>query len=443
VHIIVYQLLLISSPRSDPRYRTSLKWLAGLWFSHHKWSDEKGDLDRSITHLTEAILLPSQDGQDVIPLFFRLAIFLFLRFLAYGQPEDVKLSLKFFLFLRNNFHPRALNTFDITHYELTSRLVQALAHKLMAGFGDLTSDMEEMAALTHRLLASGTSSGSRDKLSDAIRVFSTAAFKESTRGDTTQQIPDRVIQVLREAALIMPDNDNIHLALARCLATRFDTTHAINDYEEAMDFAHKIIDLRGPGDGLTPTAAQMIAMEVVSTLVFTLISQYTNPVYLEDSIHRIRHLLRVFSLPHTEGFTPLLGLLEQKRLNYFGITGSSVETPFELSEYTRAVLSDPSLCFQVHIWDLPVKSEDHSSLEVVKAATELQRLHTSICSNETTDVEEAVGRGRAILPSPDYRFSHLATHFFADLLYNMSVPKDGSTLKKQLPRTVIFGKLHA
>jgi hypothetical protein len=121
--------------------------------NRHALSQEKGDLDKCITHLTEAILIPFQSMQDVVHMFFQLATVLLSRFNIYKRPEDAESSLKYFRFLRTNFHH--LEAFDIPHDQFTSRLVAALAGDLMSGFGDRIEGMEEMAALTHELLCMG------------------------------------------------------------------------------------------------------------------------------------------------------------------------------------------------------------------------------------------------------------------------------------------------
>ncbi|KAH9173126.1 hypothetical protein EDB89DRAFT_2242504, partial [Lactarius sanguifluus] len=63
--ILEYHRLLTFSPRSDPRRPTLLRELAALRNNRFALSDQKGDLDKSITHLTEAILLPFQPSQDM------------------------------------------------------------------------------------------------------------------------------------------------------------------------------------------------------------------------------------------------------------------------------------------------------------------------------------------------------------------------------------------
>jgi len=99
----------------------------------HALLHQKDDLDRSITHLTEAVLLPFQPSHVVVQTFFELASDLLFRFVETQKPkpEDVKSSLKYFCYLRDNFH--SLEAFDIPHDLFTSRLVRTMANNLMLG----------------------------------------------------------------------------------------------------------------------------------------------------------------------------------------------------------------------------------------------------------------------------------------------------------------------
>jgi hypothetical protein len=108
-------------------------------------SNQKSDLDKAITHLTEAILLPPT--QDIVFAFFHLAVFLLSRFSFYRQPDDLKSSIKYFRFLRVNFH--SLEAFDIPHTsgDLPTNLFHALAYNLVLTPGDMVQDLEEMVAL--------------------------------------------------------------------------------------------------------------------------------------------------------------------------------------------------------------------------------------------------------------------------------------------------------
>jgi hypothetical protein len=94
--------------------------LAGLRSQRWELSNQKSDLDKAITHLTEAILLlPTLPTQDLVFEFFYLATLLCSRFSFYRQPDDLKSSIKYFRFLRVNFH--SLEAFDIPHTSGTFR----------------------------------------------------------------------------------------------------------------------------------------------------------------------------------------------------------------------------------------------------------------------------------------------------------------------------------
>ena len=71
--ILEYHRLLASSPRSDPCRSARLRRLAGLRAKLNALSRQKGNLDKSITHLAEAVLLPFQPSRDVVHMFFQLA----------------------------------------------------------------------------------------------------------------------------------------------------------------------------------------------------------------------------------------------------------------------------------------------------------------------------------------------------------------------------------
>jgi hypothetical protein len=126
--------LLESLPRSDPNGPALLIQLAALRSQRHELSNQKSDLDKAITHLTEAILLPPT--QDLVFAFFHLAGLLSSRFSSYEQPGDLKSSIKYFRFLRVNFH--SLDAFNIpkTSGDLPTHLFNALAYNLVLTPGD-------------------------------------------------------------------------------------------------------------------------------------------------------------------------------------------------------------------------------------------------------------------------------------------------------------------
>jgi hypothetical protein len=143
-----------------------------LWLKCNVLSHEKADLDKAVTHLSEAVLLTNQPS-DLIHRFFMLADLLLIHFLMHGQPEDVESSLKYFCFLQAKICPFGEFNMQVIHgfhasVQPTRYLVSALAAKLRVGSRarDMLPDIREMAALVDKLRVG------RKNLSEA-RIFET------------------------------------------------------------------------------------------------------------------------------------------------------------------------------------------------------------------------------------------------------------------------------
>ncbi len=363
-------------------------------------SHQKGDLDKSITHLTEAVLLPFQPSQDIAHMLFELATVLFSRFNVSKQPEDIKSSVKYLRYLRINFH--LLGTFDIPHGRLTSRLVQALAANLVLGSWDMIQDIEEMATLTHELLPSDVSTSDS---TGAFMYFSEAIISTFPL-EHAKLPPEQIIQVLREAEMIIPDLQ-VSCALAHCLTHRFLKTQVINDYEEAIAIADKIVAVRSHGNSLTPM--QKNAIHLIKVLVMSRLNSYSSPEFLEEAIHRFRTLLRLPSLPDQDrsDIAAALNSHARQRFSYFGVTGNSGETP-----------SNTFGPFPIYCVGGPAQRgpEAHFVSQMQGKAYHLREIIATIQNDEIAAVEAAVERGRALLPSLDHQFSYIPTVFFAAIL---------------------------
>ena len=100
--ILKYHHLLTLSPQSDP-LRPTLLWRLAVQRNNRyvRFDDQRNDsdLDKSISDLTEAVLLQFQVSQNVVHTFFELANVLLSRFFVSKQPEDVTSSIKYYRFL--------------------------------------------------------------------------------------------------------------------------------------------------------------------------------------------------------------------------------------------------------------------------------------------------------------------------------------------------------
>ncbi|KAN0131154.1 hypothetical protein V8E53_011046 [Lactarius tabidus] len=316
--ILEYHCLLESLPRSDPNRPTLLFQLAGLRSQRHTLSNQKSDLDKVITHSTEAILLPPT--QDTVFVFFHLAAFLRSRFSYYGQPDDLKSSIKYFRFLRVNFH--SLEAFDIpdVNGDISSNLFHALVYNLVLTPDDMVQDLEEMVALIPEFVTTEILTYHQKHVIGCFTsvIPTTQMF---CRKDT-QLVANQAILVLREATVLNPDLD-VSLHFARCLAARFKMTLAMNDYEEAIAIADTIVATHSPDNN--PTEIQIYAMKLISVLLVSRLNSFSRPEYLEDAFHRIRSFVSCLPDEHRTIRTKLATLLNtlmHQRVKCFGVAGN-------------------------------------------------------------------------------------------------------------------------
>jgi hypothetical protein len=279
--------------------------------------------------------------------------------------------------------------------------------------------MEEMVALITEVLASDVSTSGSESTA-AIHAFTDVVSKtELFHQKHTQQLTDRVIQVLRESTTLKPDSELASYALASCLTGRFETTHVINDYEEAIVTADKIVAAHIPGESLT--TRQTDTIQLIFILLASRLNLYSRPEYLEDTIHRFRNLLCLPSLSdHVRTqLTVALDACAERRFSYFGVAGDSGDTPPNLSDVT--------LLFAVPVPRLaPVQSdvgpEDDPMSEMLEKRRHLKNILATIRNDETTDVEASVELSRTLRPlqqssqASSGRWSFLLAIEFADIL---------------------------
>ena len=366
----------------------------GLRSQRRQFSNQESDLDKAITHATEAVLLPP--AHHTVVAFYHLAILLLLRHSANNQPDDIKYSVKYFRFLRNNFH--SLEAFDVPHTsgDLPSMLLRALSLNLLSTPGDMELDFEEMLALIPECISADALTTSQEQaLYSFCRVLS-RFMGTMFRQENTQKVANRAIQVLREATVLNPDVV-ISYALAVCLLSRFETTQAMNDYEEAIGAADRIIATYSPGN--IPTAMEGSAMLLISTLLVSRLEMSSKPDYLEDAIHRIRTFVLCLPDEHRQ-LADVLDSLMKKRFDYFGVTGSSDGNPQTNPHFNVRIILGGKALSQMN--------------EIIHHLTEAT---TAIRNGEITDVDATVEHSRKLLPSQQPSDQYGITRMFATVLF--------------------------
>jgi CHAT domain-containing protein len=369
-------------------------------------SNQKSDLDKAITHLTEVILLLSTE--DHVFVFFRLACLLLSRFSYYRQPDDLKSSIEYFRFLRVNFH--SLQAFDIppTNGGVPTHLFHALAYNLRLTPGDMAQDLEEIVVFIPEFITADILTYHQKQ---AMEVFTKAMIttKMFCRKDT-QLVANRAIQVLREAMTLNPDLV-ISEALATCLAARFKTMLTMDDYEEAMAIADRIVATHSPGN--SPTGMQRDAMLLISSLLGFRLNSFSRPEYLEEAVLRIRTFIPCLPDEDRTILAMILNSWTRQRFDYFGVSGNSGG-------------ANPNSHFSIRSQLIDSGGEEDPALsmgpQMAEKLCHLREVATAIMNGEITDVEAAVERSREFVPLQQSRdqwtsSSELAKAF-ANILFN-------------------------
>ena len=379
--------------------------MAALRSQRIQFSNQESDLDKAITHSTEAVLLPPT--HRTVEAFFGLALLLLSRYIGYNQPDDIKYSVKYFRFLRNNFH--SLEAFDVPHTsgDLPSSLLRALAHNFLLTPGHMERDLEEMVALVPEVVTVNALTISQKEALKAFCKVPPRFANTMFRQEDTQKVANRAIQVLREAAALNPDVV-ISYALAFCLSARFEATLVMNDYEEAIGAANRILATYSPGN--IPTMMERDAMLLISMLSVTRLELFSRPDYLEDAIHRICTFVPCLPDEDRTELAKVLDSLMRQRFDYFGVTGNSDGIP--------PPRTNPHFGNRVR---LGVTLESEAFSQVDEIIHHLIEITTAIKNGEITDVDVTVERSRKLLPlqqsSDQWSSPSVITNTFAGLLF--------------------------
>ena len=164
------------------------------------------DLDKSISHCTEALLLPfrTKPGSYVVSAMFFLAKALLFRSRELKQPGDVRYSIKYLCYLQD----QSLETSNFARNEIKAFLVWSLAIEVELESIDPMRDIGEMATQCLELLTSGVE---EPPLIHAVNGLANAICGTSV--SFRQGPPDGAIECLREARIRLPDLEGVRFAL--------------------------------------------------------------------------------------------------------------------------------------------------------------------------------------------------------------------------------------
>ncbi|KAH9047457.1 CHAT domain-containing protein [Lactarius deliciosus] len=326
-NIASFQNTISHFPRPHPKYITSVRCLAVGRFVRYNLSRQKEDLDKSILHCTESILLLPVSWATppfhVTRSLFLLATALIYRTQNFDQTEDVKYSIEYLRYLQG------LPLDELRRNNLISMLIEALGAQAESGTGDGTRNIGEMVVLCRELLTSHTS---ENLPTPAFTYLISTVLDQCDRGLPIQLL-DQVIECLRDAAKMFPPGSHfVLLALVRILFIRFTKTYLKDDYEELAAALENILDPNQPGG--CPDSVRRIASSYVAVLEISRSYTFGEPESIEVAIS---HLRAELSSPSTGGelrlrLTEMLSLLVNYRSSLYNLAESPEEANSCLSQ---------------------------------------------------------------------------------------------------------------
>ncbi|KAN0140705.1 CHAT domain containing protein [Lactarius tabidus] len=384
-----FRLSLSALPRSHPLRPICAYRLARVLLDRYDLLNQKDDLVKTILYLTESLLLPTlswlEHGPMIVEVLFFLALSLFERSRLSKEPEDVIYAAKYLRHLRNPVR----EPFAFLRQSVTASLVATLASQMELKASDVVQTLEEMAVLTHELLASDPSS--------ALTTHTTAVFaRRALSSDLPDPFPEeslnQLIQCLRLARMHKPKMPEVPFFLAKCLLIRHDYT--LNDgLDEAASIVDEMIASSSPGDKFVAQCQEFMAdLAMLRSMVDD------NPENSEDAIYRARAFLASSSAE--DALHPTWShVLERAAKNRFENFG-----PIDGLEASSASSGGPLPSF-------PVQTNSKLSQEI----RTFDGLLSGIQNDDITDIDEAIKLGRSILASSDPSDLH-APQVFCDIL---------------------------
>ena len=386
-------------------------------FNRYKMLHQKDDLDKSILHYTEAILLPPifWTSLSILQTLFLLAVALMERSEEFEQPKDIKYSIEYLRHLRT--FPLDSFDSDMSRIVVTTRLTRALRTKIRSGAGNWTHDIREMVVLCNELLSSNQSEAVSP---NAFKYLDEAVSHVRLNHGFPTEVLNELIECLREAVTrkaYMSDSHHVVYLLAHKLGIRFTQTHSKQDYEEAIVLLKRILE---PGG--CPDSFRALASSLAAALAHVRAAIFQEPEYYELAISRYR--AEYNSPSHTEGlrlaFVSSLVTLTDIRFGEYGLYENLQEGNSYISQIVNASSSPSSAKFadafplsekvrEAHsVTDIQQKIEHLVNLlsvtppgteRHIKCLSRLKKWYESkfSCTNDISDLEEAIKYSRLSL----------------------------------------------
>ena len=237
------------------------------------------DLDKSIVHFTESILLVPlscpEHGPMILQALFYLAKALVMRSKVSKQPGDAIYAAKYLSHLQDLPHEIS----DVPRHLVTTCIVEALATQVELEAGDVMQIIREMAVLCREPLTLDTS----DVYTTRLILLIQEVISKLRVGVPDQPL-DELIECLRAARKHKPDLLKVRLALANTLIYRYCMTNVNDDYEEAASILDEVITSNSPEDSQEEFIAR--AQGLATALALVRSDVHETPENLEEAIYR-------------------------------------------------------------------------------------------------------------------------------------------------------------
>ncbi|KAH9034015.1 hypothetical protein EDB83DRAFT_2525303 [Lactarius deliciosus] len=401
-----FQQLLALSLQPDSRRLFSVLGLAMAQFKRHMLSDQREDLDRSIFHFMQSMLLPHhlwlEHGLLFLQAQFFLASALFKRLELSKQSQDAVLAAEFLRHLLI----QPLQTHGFPRHQAITMLLNVLAFQVELEASNAVQNIEEMAVLCHELLTSDASDGDTTR---SITLISKAISKISS-WDLSQPLNlTQTIKCLRLARIHKPDMQAAHTALALCFCIRYVTTFVNDDYEEAASILDESITSSSPSS-LGVSRGEFLAglQFLVARMAVHRSRTHQTPEYSEEALYRARAFLASPSLEVLSHPSAVFSLedIAKQRFHYFGYI-EGLETSSSNSQLSRPVSF------------LASRGGDLEISPMLKTMELLSELRSGIRNNDVTKIDEALEKGRTLLASSPSRhpLASYLIEFFGSFLF--------------------------
>ncbi|KAH8995829.1 CHAT domain-containing protein [Lactarius hatsudake] len=396
--------------QSDPRRLFSLLSLATARLRRYMQSNQREDLDKTILHLTESMLLPPsswiKQGPTILAALFLLSLAFVKRLNMSNQLEDAIYAAKYLRHLRDQ--PQA--AFACPPHAVTTLLFDVLSFQVKLEASNVVQNIEEMATLCHELL---TSDASEDDTTHSVTRISELVLSK-VRLWLPHRPLDKVIKCLRVARVHKPDHRQAHFALAVSLGTHYYVTFVNDDYEKAASVLDEIVTSNAsnsPGDSQNDFVAE--AQWFVTMMAMTRSATHETPEYLEEAIYRTREYLASSSVkqPFDPAVTFDLERTAEQRFRYFG----SIDGPEASTSGLPLSQPAPEVSSGEYEGDDPEFSRVDKNMEL------LAGLLSGIRNNDTTKIDEAIEKGRTVLASTTPRdpIASCLFEFFGFILFEV------------------------